>query len=64
MYKPPPYPTPDVDPRLTDVTANVKRLRNIVSDKEWNSEDCQLEKQQLSVFLSALKSGKLYLPNF
>lgn len=64
MYRPIPYPTNDVDPRLINVTENVKRLKKIVSDKDWNGEDCQREREELSKFLSAFNEGRLWLPKF
>jgi len=64
MYRPDAYPTNDKDPRLFNVNNNVTQLRKIISDKEWHDKDCQREREELSVLLSAVKEGILWLPRF
>ena len=53
------------DPRLTDVSAEVKKLEREVSDAEWDS-DPRLEHlaQQLKHFKQLQEQGVLYEPNF
>ena len=53
------------DPRLTNVSAEVKRLEREVSDAEWDS-DPRLEYlvQQLRHYKELQEKGQLYEPNF
>lgn len=64
MYIEPAYPDMASDPRLINVNLERKRLRNIVSDGEWNGKDVTVENCQLKILSAALLDGKLYLPKF
>ena len=58
------YSDRESDPRLINVNLERKRLRNIVSDGEWNGEDVTAENCQLKILSAALLDGRLYLPKF
>ena len=64
MYIEPVYPDMASDPRLINVNLERKRLRNIVSDGEWNGRDVTVENCQLKILSAALLDGRLYLPKF
>lgn len=64
IYIEPAYPDMASDPRLTNVNLERKRLRNIVSDGEWNGKDVTVENCQLKILSAALLDGRLYLPKF
>lgn len=64
MYIEPAYPDMASDPRLINVNLERKRLRNIVSDGEWNGKDVTVENCQLKILSAALLNGRLYLPKF
>lgn len=53
------------DPRLTEVSAEVKKLEREVSDAEWDN-DPRLEYlvQQLRHYKELQEKGQLYEPNF
>ena len=64
MYIEPAYPDMASDPRLINVNLERKRLRDIVSDGEWNGRDVTVENCQLKILSAALLNGRLYLPKF
>jgi len=64
MYIEPAYPDMASDPRLINVNLERKRLRDIVSDGEWNGRDVTVENYQLKILSAALLNGRLYLPKF
>lgn len=64
MYIEPAYPDMASDPRLINVNLERKRLRDIVSDGEWNGKDVTVENCQLKILSAALLDGRLYLPKF
>ena len=53
------------DPRLTEVSAEVKKLEREVSDAEWDN-DPRLEYlvKQLRHYKELQEKGQLYEPNF
>lgn len=53
------------DPRLTNVSEQVKRLEKGVSDAEWD-DDSRLEflVRELRHYKELQEEGKLYEPNF
>ena len=60
----PVYPNAASDPRLLDVNDEYKRLRDIVTDGEWNGKNVSLEKCQLNILSAARLEGRFYLPKF
>ena len=64
MYIEPAYPDMASDPRLINVNLERKRLRDIVSDGEWNGRDVTVENCQLKILSAALLDSRLYLPKF
>lgn len=65
MYKPLPYPTPDVDPRLTNVMTQMKTLRRQIDDAEWNDKPVtNAQRDKLSTLKHLANKGTLWLPNF
>ena len=65
MYKPLPYPTPDVDPRLTNVVSQLKRLRRQIDDAEWNDKPvARAKRYKLSTLKKLVNAGILWEPKF
>jgi hypothetical protein len=65
MYKPLPYPTPDVDPRLTNVVSQLKTLRRQIDDAEWNDKPVAKSKRdKLSTLKKLVNAGVLWEPKF
>ena len=65
MYKPLPYPTPDVDPRLTNVVSQLKTLRRQIDDAEWNDKPvAKAKRDKLSTLKQQIRDGKLWTPKF
>ena len=64
MYIDPVYPDKASDARLLDVNRERKRLREIVTDGEWQGRDVSTEKKQLALLTLEIKEGRLYIPLF
>ena len=60
----PRYPNAASDPRLINVNDERKKLREIVTEKEWQGKNADAEKCQLKILSAALQDGKFYLPKF
>ena len=54
----------DTDSRLLNVAAESRRLRDLISDIEWNGGDASHLIPQYNMFIDALKNGVVYLPTF
>jgi len=65
MYKPLPYPTPDVDPRLTNVMTQMKTLRRQIDDADWHDKPVtNAQRDKLATLKRLANKGTLWLPNF
>ena len=65
MYKLLPYPTPDVDPRLTNVVSQLKTLRRQIENAEWNDKPvARAKRDKLATLKKLVNAGVLWEPNF
>jgi len=61
----PAYPNAASDPRLTNVHAEYKRLRNLINDKEWHCQTVTpADRAKYKHLRELLDAGKFYTPNF
>ncbi len=60
----PRYPNSASDPRLINVNDQRKKLREIVTEKEWQGKNADAEKRQIKILSAALQEGKSYYPAF
>lgn len=52
------------DERLIDVVKEIQRLRNEISDKQWEERDTNLEERRLRYFEKLARQGEHYEPRF
>ena len=52
------------DQRLIDVVKEIQKLRNKISDKQWEERDTNLEERQLRYFEKLARQGERYEPLF
>ena len=60
----PRYPNAASDPRLINVNDERKKLREIVTEKEWQGKNADAEKCQIQILSAALQEGRSYYPAF
>ena len=60
----PRYPDAASDPRLINVNDQRKKLREIVTEKEWQGKNADAEKCQIKILSAALQEGRSYYPAF
>ena len=52
------------DERLIDVVKEIQKLRNEISEKQWEERDTNLEERQLRYFEKLARQGENYEPKF